>query len=323
MISQTFTRTLSVCGLLTGMAFASQTNVTLSVPGANLTGTLQTPGTGVKPPVVLILAGSGPTDRDGNSLAGPGGTYRKLAADLAAQGIASLRVDKRGVGQSSVTDKRESSLTFEDYVNDARAWLKWLAQQKQFSQVGLIGHSEGGLIALAAAQNNASIKALVLLSTPGETIGATIRRQVGQNPANPTELVKETNDILTQLEQGKTVAQVSTPLMPLFRPSVQPYLISSLKYDPAKLVAQVTAPTLIVQGDRDLQVRAQDARSLGEAQKTATVIIVPGMNHVLVPSPEDVQANFKTYSDPKISLDQTAVNTVTDFLKTHLSQLRN
>lgn len=318
----TFRRVLTTAlALSLGSALAAQREVTLNVPGATLSGTLQTPDTarpGAKVPVALILPGSGPTNRDGDSAAGPGGTYRKLAASLAARGIATLRADKRGIGKSVPADPREEALSFTDYVNDARAWVNWLAAQPGLGPVALIGHSEGGLIALAALQEPAPVQALVLLAAPGESLGATIRRQIGQNPANPPALVEESNRILAALERGESVAEVSPVLAPLFRPSVQPYLKSSLGLDPARLIAAVKVPTLIVQGARDLQVRVQDAELLRAAQPAAQLQLVPGMNHVLVDVPLDMQANAASYADPNKVLAPALTLGVGEFLRAQL-----
>lgn len=299
-------------------AQAASREVTLEVPGARLAATLQTPDgpQHVRPPVVLIIAGSGPTDRNGdNPASGPSGTYRKLAANLAARGIASLRYDKRGIGASTLTDSREEAQSFDDFVADARAWLTWLSQQPDLGPVGVMGHSEGGLIALAALQQATPARALVLLAAPGEGIGATIRRQLAQNPANPPEIVQEANAILDALGRGETVANVSPVLTPLFRPSVQPYLRSSLKYDPQRLIAAVHVPTLIVQGDRDLQVRVEDARQLAAAQPTARTHLAHGVNHVLVPAPLDPAGNFATYANADLPIERGLLTAVVDFLK--------
>ncbi|WP_019588590.1 alpha/beta hydrolase [Deinococcus apachensis] len=308
--------------LLLTPALATSREVTLEVPGARLAATLQTPDGPQhgRPPVVLILPGSGPTNRDGDSLAGAAGTYRKLAANLAAWGIASLRPDKRGVGASTLADPREEALTFDDLVTDARAWLTWLAAQPDLGPVAVIGHSEGGTVALAAVQGQAGAapspaRALILLATPGEDIGTTIRRQITQNPANPPELVQETNRILDALGRGERVAEVSPPLAPVFRPSVQPYLVSSLKYDPARLIAAVNVPTLIVQGDRDLQVRPEDAWLLAAAQSAARVHLARGVNHVLVPAPLDAAANFATYANGELPLERGLLTAVVEFLR--------
>ncbi|GAA5511903.1 hypothetical protein Dcar01_00617 [Deinococcus carri] len=302
-------------------ALAASREVTLDVPGARLAATLQMPDgpQHVRPPVVLIVAGSGPTNRNGdNPLSGPGGTYRKLAQNLAARGIASLRYDKRGIGASTLADPREEAQTFDDLVNDARAWLAWLGQQPDLGPVGVVGHSEGGLIALAALQQATPARALVLLAAPGEDIGTTIRRQLAQNPANPPALVQEGNTILDALARGETVTNVSPVLAPLFRPSVQPYLRSSLKYDPQRLIAAVNVPTLIVQGDRDLQVRPEDARLLAAAQPAARTFLAPGVNHVLVPAPLDPVGNLSTYANAQLPLERGLLTAVVDFLRSEL-----
>ncbi|WP_104991986.1 alpha/beta hydrolase [Deinococcus sp. NW-56] len=304
--------------LLSAPALAASREVTLEVPGARLAATLQTPDgpQHARPPVALILAGSGPTDRNGdNPLVGPGGTYRKLAANLAARGIATLRPDKRGIGASTLADPREEAQTFEDFVNDARAWLTWLSGQPDLGPVAVIGHSEGGTVALAAVQGQTPARAVVLLAAPGEDIGTTIRRQIGQNPANPPALVEESNWILDALGRGERVAEVSPVLAPLFRPSVQPYLISSLRYDPQRLIASQNLPTLIVQGDRDLQVRPEDARLLAAAQPAARTHLARGVNHVLVPAPLAPAANFARYGDAELPLERGVVSAVVEFLR--------
>ncbi|MFC4425251.1 alpha/beta hydrolase [Deinococcus navajonensis] len=308
--------------LLLTSARAESRDVTLEVPGARLSATLQTPdGPGhPRPPVALILAGSGPTNRDGDSAAGAAGTYRKLAANLAARGIATLRPDKRGIGASTAADPREEALTVDDLVSDARAWLAWLSAQPDLGPVVVIGHSEGGTVALAALQDQAGAapspaKALILLAVPGEDIGTTIRRQITQNPANPPELVQETNRILEALSRGERVTEVLPLLAPVFRPSVQPYLISSLKYDPVRLISAVNLPTLILQGDRDLQVRVEDARLLADAQPAAHLHLARGVNHVLVPAPLNPAANFATYADAELPLERGLVTAIVDFMQ--------
>lgn len=295
---------------------SSSKEVTLEVVGAKLSATLQQPSyhSGKKAPVALILAGSGPTNRDGNSMAGAGGTYRKLAEYLSTRGIASLRPDKRGIGKSLPQDNREEALSFEDYVNDARAWISWLAMQPKLGPVVVIGHSEGGLVTLAALQKEQPIAGAVLLAAPSETIGKTISRQIKENPNNPPEIIAEAEEVLRELERGRNVNKVSQPLMPLFRPSVQPYLKSLMTYEPLKLAAKVKTPMLIVQGDRDLQIRPKDAQLLKASAPNAKLHIVSGVNHVLVPAPQELKANFATYGDPNLPLARGVVLPIAEFI---------
>ncbi len=303
-------------------ALAASREVVLSVRGAELHATLQTPDGVTSPPVALIVAGSGPTDRDGNNPLGVAvGSYRKLAGALEAAGIATLRPDKRLIGASRADDPREAALRFDDYVNDARAWLTWIASQQTegkiaFGPLILIGHSEGSLIGLAALQAApVPVAAFVSLAGPGENLAATVRRQLRANPANPAALVQESDRILDALLKGQTVAEVSPPLAGLFRPSVQPYWISELKFDPVTLIQGLKMPALIVQGDRDLQVGLADAQKLAEAQPTAKLVIVPGMNHVLVDAPLDAKGNLATYTQADLPLSPGLLTALIPFLK--------
>lgn len=304
-------------------ALAASREVLLTVPGAELHATLQTPEGVVLPPIALIIAGSGPTDRDGNNPLGVTvGSYRKLADALEAAGIATLRPDKRLIGASKANDPSEAALRFDDYVNDARAWLTWMAAQQAdgnnaFGPLILIGHSEGSLIGLAALQAApVPVAAFVSLAGPGENLAATVKRQLRANPATfPVALVQESDQILDALLRGQTVAQVSPPLAGLFRPSVQPYWISELMFDPVVLIAQLKLPVLIVQGGRDLQVGVSDAQKLAKAQPAAKLVVIPGMNHVLVNAPADPKGNYATYAQADLPLSTGLLNTLIPFLK--------
>ena len=312
-----------VTALLLTPALAASREIALTVPGAELHATLQIPDGVVRPPMALIIAGSGPTDRDGNNPLGVSvGSYRKLADALEAAGIATLRPDKRLIGASRADNPSEAALRFDDYVNDARAWLSWTASQQAdgnstFGPLSLIGHSEGSLIGLAALQAPpVPVAAFVSLAGPGENLAATVRRQLRANPATfPVALVQESDRILDALLKGQTVAQVSPPLAGLFRPSVQPYWISELRFDPVALIAQVKLPVLIVQGDRDLQVGVPDAQKLAKAQPAAKLVIVPGMNHVLVNAPADAKGNMATYAQVDLPLSTDLLNSLISFLK--------
>ena len=130
--------------------------VELKTPSGTLFGSLIAPKGVAKAPVALIVAGSGPTDRDGNQPRLRNDSLKQLAAALAAQGIATLRYDKRGVGASRAAGSEEKDLRFDHYVNDAAAWVTWLRTDRRFSLVAVIGHSEGAHIgALAAAKAGA------------------------------------------------------------------------------------------------------------------------------------------------------------------------
>lgn len=264
--------------------------------------------------IVLFIAGSGPTDRDGNSAAGlKTDCTKKLAEALAAKGIASVRYDKRGVAKSSKAAKSEAALRFEDYVKDAVSWIQWIQAEKKFKKIIVAGHSEGSLIGmLAAKETNAS--AFISLAGTGRAADVVIMDQLSKNPNNPEQVKQEAAQGFASLKQGKTVDQIPPYLMSLFRPSVQPYMISWLKYDPAKEIAALKIPVLIVQGTTDLQVSVTDAQLLKQARPDAQLKLIEGMNHIFCDATPDVAANMATYTKPELPLHKELVPVVNDFI---------
>ena len=288
------------------------TEVVLTRAPAALHATLLTPE-GPTRAAALIIAGSGPTDRDGNSPLGvSSSSYRLLAEGLAEQGIASLRADKRGIGASAYPGMAEADLLFTDYSNDAGAWAAETARLTGQPCAWLIGHSEGALVALAAVANgDDAVCGLVLLAGAGRPIGAVLREQLANAPE---PLRSQAVAILAELEAGRPVPDVPPQLAALFRPSVQPYMISWLPLDPAALVAAYPGPVMIGQGTADIQVGLTDAEALAAARPGARLAIWEGVNHLLKLAPADRAANIATYSDPTLPLAPGVVEDVAGFI---------
>ncbi|SRR6266851_6252030 len=297
--------------------------ITLKTPTATLYGTLELPRSHRRVPVVLIIAGSGPTDRDGNSpqLSGPNNSLKLLAEALAARGIASVRYDKRGIGETgkmmqlaaekTKTTIREEDLNFEIFIDDAVLWVKQLLADRRFSSLTVLGHSEGSLIGMVAAQRMGA-HAYVSIAGAGRPIQQIILEQV--RPQFPPDLLKATEDILAQLAAGKTVASVPAALNVLFRPSVQPYLISWLRYDPAKEIAKLHMPVLIVQGTTDIQASVLDAKTLAGASPAATLLLIDGMNHVFKIVPAERDKQMASYSDPTLPVAPDLIKGISSFV---------
>lgn len=293
---------------------AGEQEVTLAVQGGVLHGTLSLPAVDGKVPVVLLHAGSGPTDRNGNSAMLPGhnDSLRMLADALARNGIATLRYDKRGIAASAPAGLREADLRLDHYIDDATAWLRQLRADPRFSRVLMAGHSEGALIAAVACQR-APADACISIAGAGSSLDEILRAQL--KPRLPPELTVQNERILQSLARGELVADVPPALLALYRPSVQPYLISSLKYSPRNAVAALQMPLLIVQGTTDLQVSVDDARALAAAAPKARLVIVPGMNHVLKLVSGDLAQQMPSYANPDLPLAPALVDTVTAFVQ--------
>lgn len=282
----------------------------LTVDGGVIYGTLTVPQGEGPFKVAIIHPGSGPTDRDGNSaIAGSNNGLKMIAQELANNGIASIRYDKRGIAESMGLIKSESELVFEDYINDLVLWIEKAGSDERFSSVYLIGHSEGALISAAAATKT-QVSGFISLAGVGEPAYDTLIRQLSTQPKEITDL---TTPIIMELKEGRTVQDVPEMLQSLFRDSVQPYLISWFKYDPAKVYGEIDAPVIIIQGDNDLQVTVEDARMLGEGTGLEPVII-EGMNHILKEAPTDPEGNMKTYQDPKLPLHPQLMDKVINFI---------
>jgi alpha-beta hydrolase superfamily lysophospholipase len=266
-------------------------------------------------PVVLIVPGSGPTDRDGNSPLGVStDAYKLLAEGLAEERIASVRIDKRGMfGSAAAGDP--NTVTPADYVADIHAWIDAIKAARGSDCVFLLGHSEGALMVSMAAQGRKDVCGLILLAGTGRKMGDVIRQQLRENPAN-APLLDQAMAALSELEAGRRV-DVSTmhpALVSLFAPQVQDYLISVINLDPVDELSRANKDTLILQGKTDLQVTVEDANLLNRARKTK-LRLVDDMNHVLKEAPADRAANLATYADPSLPLAPRLVGRIEDFVK--------
>ena len=303
---------------LLAMAAAAVVPMTAPGPKGPLAGTFLDAGHGA--PVAIIIPGSGPTDRDGNNPVGiTAAPYRLLAEGLAAKHVSTLRADKRGLFGSKSAVADPNAVTLADYAADAHQWARVLREKTGAKCVWLLGHSEGVLIALVAAQEPKDICGVVLVSGPGRKLGDILREQLRANPGN-APILDSALAAIDSLERGQHVdtTGMNPALLSLFRPQVQDYLIDMLRQDPAKLAASVGVPMLIVQGERDLQVKTVDAKALADAQPKAQLVLRPGMNHVLKDvAGNDVAANIATYADPSLPVDSGAVDAIAAFVKAH------
>ncbi|MET0278095.1 MAG: alpha/beta fold hydrolase [Pseudorhodoplanes sp.] len=263
-------------------------------------------------PAVLIIAGSGPTDRNGNGPQLSTDTYRKLAEGLAASGIRSLRYDKRGIGESRAMAEREENVTFEDFISDAVAAAKLLSQRPDVSGVVLAGHSEGAIIALAAAPR-VQASGIVLLCSPGRDLLSVLRAQL--KGRLPPDLDTSANAILDALASGNRVADIPQSLQAIFRPSVQPFLISAGRFDPAKLIVGISMPVLALHAGRDLQVVQADLDALRAARSDLRFVVLPEGNHTLKASPKDPEGNLALYRDPAAPLDPGVLPPIVGFVR--------
>ncbi len=283
--------------------------VSIRPDSVDLYGTIAMPAICKSCPVALIIAGSGPTDRDGNNSMMKNNSLRMLADSLAKHGIASLRYDKRAIGKSK-TALKEDNMLFDHSVRDAGFWLDFLAKDKRFGSKYVVGHSEGSLIGILAI--NQQISKFVSIAGSGFPADQAIRKQLAKYPDT---MQKVAGRIMDTLVMGRLVLDVPFIFNSLFRKSVQPYMRSWFQYDPRKAIAELQIPILILQGDKDLQTSLDDANQLFASNSRSQKRIIPNMNHVLKTVSEDSKDNMKAYNDPDRLLSETFLNELIGFLK--------
>lgn len=290
-----------------------ETPVSVKILSGSISGTLAMPKSATgKIPVVIIIPGSGPVDRDGNS-AKTGiatNTYKLIAEGLGKNGIASLRYDKRGVGES-VTTEKEENMHFDDGIDDAYTLINLLSEDKRFSKIILSGHSEGSLVGILAGTNE-NVKGLISIAGAGTRADEILTEQM---KAQPEYFARGVKKMLDSLRRGKIDKNVDPALYSIARPSIQPYLMTWCRFDPAKEIKQVKVPVLVIHGTTDLQVNVSNAEKLRKS-KTTTVLLINGMNHVLKEAPIDREKNLATYKQPELPLKPELITGMVDFINT-------
>lgn len=261
--------------------------------------------------LVIIVPGSGPTNRNGNNYMGvKGNSYKMLATALTTHQLDIFTYDKRLIAQMKANQIKEEDGRFEDGVADLALIVDYFAPQ--YSRITLVGHSEGALLANLLANKSAKVTKFVSLQGPGTTADQIIYDQITQQfPALGSKII----EINAALKKGQTVENIPPMLQALYRPSVQPYLISWIQYDPSVEIAKIKQPVLIIDGDKDLQVPIKQGDLLSQANPKAKRVTLKNMNHVLkqIDKEED---NMKSYGDPSFPLHSELVPTLISFILT-------
>ena len=309
--------TLAALGCAATAAVAEPREIRAKGPQGDLVGTLISAAK--DRPTVLIIPGSGPTDRDGNNPLGiTASSYRLLAQALAKREIGSIRIDKRGMFASKDAVPNANDVTIADYAQDTRAWIQAARDEAGVDCLWLLGHSEGGLVALVSAQEKAGVCGVLLVASVGRPMGQILREQLRANPAN-APLLDDAMAAIESLEAGERVALEGKhpALRQLFAPAVQGFLIDMMSRDPAALAASLEVPALVIAGGKDLQTPVADGEALAAGQADAKLVIIPDMNHVLkAVEGEGRSANLATYADASLPIHPDLVEAVAGYVIT-------
>jgi len=299
--------------LTAGVVSAQSLDLTakeLSIPSVKVTvnGTLLTPDKVKKSKLVILIPGSGPTDRNGNQGQIQTNATKFLAQALAENAIASYRYDKSALALVKQKDFKEEDVTFSNFMTDAKAVISYFKKDNRFSKIIVAGHSQGSLVGMVVA-NNAD--AFISLDGAGRPIDAILIEQISKQAPF---LEKDTQMVLDSLKQGHLVKNVPAMLVSLFRPSVQPFMINWMRYNPQVEIKKVTVPILIINGTKDIQVPVKDADLLHQANSKSDLIIIDNMNHIFKEIKGDITENRQSYTNPKLPIMSGLVKAVVTFI---------
>ena len=260
--------------------------------------------------LVILIAGSGPTNRDGNQIGLTNNSLKLLAESLVKNGIAVYSYDKRIFAQMAAGKLDEASLSFDNFIDDAKAVVLYFNNQKKYHSITIAGHSEGALIGMVAANGNAD--AYISIAGAGRPIDKVLLEQIGkQAPILKEEVEKN----LATLKSGNTFELKNQMLASLFRASVQPYMISWIKYHPQNEIKKLHIPSLLINGDKDIQVSVQDAQLLQQAKPDAQLQIIPNMNHIFKAIKGDDTENKASYTTPELPICTELTSIITTFIR--------
>ncbi|PID68023.1 MAG: alpha/beta hydrolase [Flavobacteriia bacterium] len=288
----------------------TEQNLNIPVAKDSVYGTLLTPKNIVKQTLVIIIPGSGLTDRNGNQTGLQNNSLKFLAEALSEQGISTYRYDKSIIHQLKQEGFKEEDIDFKNFINEAQAVTDYFRAQGIYDKIILSGHSQGSLVAMLATPGRAD--AYISLCGASQSIDVTLAQQLHrQFPQYDQDI----NNILKALKSGETIKDINpTPLLSMFRPSVQPFLISWMQYNPENYITDIEVPVLIVGGTKDLQVPVSDAEHLHSLSTNAQLLVVKDMNHVLKTIEGQELENKMSYINPDLPVAKALVQGMLDFI---------
>lgn len=272
-------------------------------------GTLWMPALLTPSPLVIMLTGSGPNNRDGNSMMTKNDSHKQLAQLLLENNISTYRYDKRVVTQMR-NKKVDDNISFDDFITDAKSVVEYFKDDQRFSKIFIAGHSQGSLVGMLAI--NKDIDGFISLAGAGDPIDKVIVSQLAVQSPGLDKYAAAT--FKKMRESDALVEDVYPTLVSLQGKHIQPFMKSWMKYDPAIEIAKLEIPVLVINGDRDFQVDTSQAKILHEAANNSKLVIIKGMNHVLKQVGDDDIAASKSYTDPSFPIHPELLQAMLTFI---------
>ena len=276
---------------------------------SQIKGTLTVPETDRAVPLVIFIPDQGVVDRNGNDMRSKHFAYKQLADSLFANNIATYRYDKRTFTQ--VKNRRvDNNTILEDFVTDAKKVIGAFAEGRRFSKIVVLGHGQGSLVGMLAAKEN--VDKFISIAGAADPIDQIIVEQIAQQQPGLDKLAENTFDKM-RAQEG-IVEDIQPALQSILHPSVQPFIKSWMKYDPKKVIAELSFPILIIHGSKDRQIDISNAQQLADSSNSAEVKVIDGMNHIMKRVGDDEILASKSYVDPEYELSDSFIETVIHFI---------
>ena len=283
----------------------------LKIPtnSVDINGTLLNVSEVKKSPLVIIIPGSGPTDRNGNNAMMKNNSLKFLAENLSSKNISTYRFDKSVLSYNSENIEKLDSLSFEIFINEAKTVLGFFKTSNNYSKIIVAGHSQGSLVGLLASQNKAD--GFISLAGAGRSIDNILIEQISKQAPF---LKEETERIIDQLKEGVIVEDYNELLKSLFNKKTQPFLMSWIKYNPQEQIKKLTIPILIINGSNDIQVATTEGELLHKSAQSSQLQIIENMNHLFKEIKGDINENMLSYNNPNLPVMEELINIITTFV---------
>lgn len=284
---------------------------TVSIPMAigSVYGTLLSPDHQLKPHLIILIPGSGPTDRNGNQGMLVNNSLKFLAEALSKNGLATYRFDQSVISQSKLPEFKEENYTFTGLVEEVKILIKYFKETAKYDKIILAGHSQGSLVGMLAAQNNAD--AFISLNGAGQSIDRVLYDQLMQQVP---QLEESFTNNLEQMKTGEPLTDVNPMLASVFRPSVQPFLHDWMQYNPQEVLSKLKIPCLVIGGTKDIQVNEKEASIMVEKAPLAQMLIIENMNHIFKEIKGEDLENQMSYMNKELPVMQQLVTEIIGFI---------